>query len=58
MENKTDCLIAKWLSEILKPDEDEKVGVYTKAFWEAWGKPPEPQNDDLSENEHQDKGRE
>jgi hypothetical protein len=36
----TTNLIAKWLSEILKPDDPD--GVYSRAYWEAWAKETDP----------------
>jgi hypothetical protein len=48
-------LIAEWLADVFKRDEDGQLKVYTTAYRQAWGKPPKPPGEDLTETECHDK---
>jgi hypothetical protein len=55
MENKTKSLVALWLADVFKRDDTGKIKVYEQAYRQAWGKPPKPPGEDLSENAYHDK---
>jgi hypothetical protein len=55
MENKTKSLVALWLADVFRRDDNGKIEVYTQAYRQAWGKPPKPPGDDFKVEAYQDK---